>query len=575
MKKRGLIKVRVTGYRLLVTGVIGLIGLIGSIGKAYALPAKPGPVVVTEADGTEHTVYLHGDEFFHYMTAADGRWLEMQEGKLHQVQGLTDEEVAERREAERTRRIPKRVIAATQQAQPLNIAPRGLIILAAFSDREFRAANTLEAFRDMFDGENYSFNGATGSARKYFEDQSFGAYKPVFDVVGPVTVSNTQSYYGENDRSGSDKHPDELIIEACQIADTAFNVDFSIYDNNNDGFVDFVYVIYAGRGEADGGGSNTIWPHTSWIHQAYGKNVYVDGKRLDTYACSSELQSSAGYLTRDGIGAFCHEFGHALGLPDHYATNYSTVKQTGDWDLMCHGSYNNASNTPAGYTAYERFFVGWITPTILNTATTVDSMKPLNTSGEAYIITETGESNLVGNNPDPVLFYMLENRQKTGWDGYVPGRGLLITRVHYNYQKWVQNIVNNSATARGYEIIEADGKEPERYEEGWEGKQGDVFPYGDVNSFTPFEGYPITGIQQNEGGTIRFHFMGGNDYPSFVVKETAAEKYGADYNEVVAVYDIMGRLVTTDTQLNKLPQGIYIVAVSNGTKQKGVKLAIR
>ena len=553
----------------------GLLALWGVVNHTFARPAKPGPVVITEADGTERTVYLHGDEHFHFMTAEDGSWLEMQEGKLHKVQGLTDEEVTERHAAAVARRVPKRVIEATQAGIPLNIAPRGLIILVAFQDKEFRAANTLDAFRDMFDGDDYSFNGATGSARKYFEDQSFGAYKPVFDVVGPVTVSNNQAYYGENDRSGSDKHPEEMIIEACQIVDTAFNVDFSIYDNDGDGFVDFVYVIYAGRGEADGGGSNTIWPHTSWIHQAYGRNVYVDGKRLDTYACSSELQSSTGYITRDGIGAFCHEFSHVLGFSDHYATNYTSVKQTGEWDLMCSGSYNNSSNTPAGYTAYERFFVGWITPTLLNSAVTVDSMKPFQSSGEAYIITETGESNLVGNDPDPVLFFMLENRQKEGWDAYVPGAGLLITRIHYNYQKWVQNTVNNSATARGYEIIEADGKEPERYEVGWEGKQGDVFPYEDVNSYTPFDDYPISQIRQNDDGTIFFNFKGGNDFPSTVVKERAVELYGDDYTEIVGVYDFTGRLVTTETPLNTLPQGVYIVAVSNGKKQKGVKIVIR
>lgn len=554
---------------------MGIVGLFGFTSKAYALPAKPGPVVITEADGTERTVYLHGDEHFHYMTADDGRWLEMREGKLHEVQGLTEEEVAERHAAAVERRVPRRIIEASQAGIPLNIAPRGLVILAAFSDRDFRAANTLDAFKDMFDGDDYSFNGATGSARQYFEDQSFGAYKPVFDVVGPVTVSHNQSYYGENDRSGSDKHPDEMIIEACQIVDTAFNVDFSIYDNNHDGFVDFVYVIYAGRGEADGGGGNTIWPHTSWIYSSYGKTVYLDGKRLDTYACSPELQSGSGYLTRDGIGSFCHEFSHVLGLSDHYATNYSSVKQTGAWDLMCSGSYNNDSNTPAGYTAYERFFMGWITPTVLNSAVTIDSMKPFNSSGEAYIITETGESNLVGNDPDPVLFYMLENRQKRGWDGYVPGHGLLITRVHYSYQKWIQNTVNNSATARGYEIIEADGKEPERGTEGWEGKQGDVFPYGDVNSFTPFDDYPITQIKQSEDGLISFNFKGGNDFPSTVVKETALDLYGSDYTEIVGVYDVTGKLVTTETPLNTLPQGVYIVAVSNGKKQKGVKIVIR
>ena len=542
---------------------------------AMALPAKPGPVIVTEADGTERTVYLHGDEFFHYMTAEDGRWLEMHEGFLRETESMTEEQIVLRREQAREARIPRRVMEAMQASVPLNIAPRGLIILAQYSDVDFSPSNTLAAFQAMFDSENYSYNGATGSARRYFEDQSFGAYRPIFDIVGPITVSHNQRYYGENSRSGDDSHPDELIIEACQIADTAFNVDFSIYDNDHDGFIDFVYVIYAGRGEADGGPSYTIWPHTSWIYEGYGKTVRLDGKLLNTYACSSELQYAIGGTKRDGIGAFCHEFSHVLGHADHYATNNNSAKQTGAWDLMCSGSYNNNSNTPAGYTAFERFFMGWTTPVILNEPVTIDSMQPLVTSGECYLISETGEHNLIGNDPKPTTFYLLENRYRSSWDGYVPGNGLLITRVKFSYQKWVNNTVNNTASNRCYEIIEADGKEPTYGSEGWDGKQGDVYPTGKVDSYSPYENYPITNIKRTENGIVSFDFMGGDDFPSKVVKETAVELYGDEYTEIVAVYTVTGIKVQGEGKLNELLPGFYIVAVSNGKKQKGVKIYIR
>ena len=558
---------------------IAFIGLIVACATAaMAVPAKPGPTVITEADGTERTVYLHGDEFFHYMTLADGKWVEMQSGRLATVPALSEEEIATRHDQQQAAAAPLRAPAATTQAIPLNIAPRGLIILAQFTDLEFRAANTLEAFQEMYDSEDYSFNGATGSAKKYFEDQSFGQYSPEFEVVGPVTVSNSHSYYGANDHWGNDSRPNELIIEACRLADTEWDIDFTQYDNDNDGFIDFVYVIYAGRGEADGGPTTTIWPHTSYIYERFGQTIYLDGKKLNTYACSNELRTvTDGMIStaRCGIGTFCHEFSHVLGLMDHYSTNSSnTSKQTGDWDLMCSGSYNNGGNTPAAYTAYERFYMGWGTPVILNEAVTIDSMQPIATSGEMYLISEDGTSNLVGNDPNPTTFYMLENRYQIGWDCYVPGNGLIITKIQYNYQKWKSNSVNASASSPGYDIIEADGKTPTLYEQGGLGKIGDAFPYTKTNSFSPYEHYPITDIKRNEGGTIFFKFMGGNDVISVIAKERALELYGEDFTEIVGVYDAAGHLIHGATSLNDLSQGMYIIAVSNGKKTKGVKLCI-
>lgn len=543
---------------------------------AMARPAKSGPVIITEEDGTQQTVFLHGDEFFHYMTTDDGRWVEMQNGRLTEVPAMSDEDITARREMRRAALMPRRVTEAVNQAVPLNIAPRGLVILAQFSDVSFQKENTLAAFQAMFDGDSYSYRGATGSARKYFQDQSFGQYNPQFDIVGPVTVSQNQRYYGTNDRWGEDDKAHELIIEACQIADTAFDVDFSIYDNDNDGFVDFVYVIYAGQGEADGGPTYTIWPHTSYIYDSYRLTVRLDGKRLNTYACSNELQTSGFFSTyRDGIGAFCHEFSHVLGLPDHYATNNSTAKQTGDWDIMCSGSYNNSSNTPAGYTAYERFFLGWTKPTLLTEPVTIDSMKPLVTTGESYLITESGEHNMKGNDPNPTEFYMLENRKKESWDAYVPGEGLLITKISYSYSKWVGNTVNNTASARGYEIIEADGLEPVYPNSGYSGKQGDVFPYAEENSYSPYEDSPLTGIRLNDDGTIRFYFKGGSDGITPIAKEKAVELYGEDYTEIVGVYDASGYRVHDAGNLNDLPSGMYVVMLTNGKKMKGVKIYVK
>jgi M6 family metalloprotease-like protein len=310
---------------------------------------------------------------------------------------------------------------------------------------------------------SYTYRGKTynitskGSARQYFENASFGQYNPQLDVVGPVTVKNNMKYYGGNNSSGSDKYPETMIQEACQLVDDS--VDFSLYDNDEDGYVDFVYVIYAGYGEADGGGDNTIWPHAWYLYSAAGKRCEVDGKVVDLYACGNEMDNYTEHHT--GIGTFCHEFSHVLGLPDLYeTTGYGTHKTFGEWSILDYGPYNNEGNTPPMYSAYERFFMGWLTPELI-----VDSanivLEELNSSQHALLISETDQHNLIGNDPNPTKFYLLENRQQEGWDEYLPGHGLMLTYVQYNQKKWAENTVNNTEKSMGVDLIEADGKAPD------------------------------------------------------------------------------------------------------------------
>ena len=561
----------------LVFVVIALCALSLSL---MAIPARPdAKTILIQPDGSTITAHLHGDDFYHYYTSADGKLLERADDSFYRATEMPSAEEM----CARAARSPRRI---TQQQNSLtrNLAPRGLFILVNFSDLAFKT--DIAEIDSMINGLNYSRNysftygektysvKSSGSARQYFHDCSFGQYNPVFDVIGPVTLSKGYAYYGGNNpETNFDSHATDMIKEACKLVDN--EVDFTQYDNDNDGKVDFVYVMYAGYSEAEGAGEDYVWPHNYHLSYANVKCT-VDGVRVDNYACSNELKGSLWYgVSRDGIGSFCHEFSHVLGLPDHYATNNISVKQTGDWDIMCSGSYNNNSNTPAGYTAQERFFMGWCKPVVLNEPVTIDSMKPLVTSGEMYLISETGEHNLKGNDPSPTQFFMLENRKKVSWDAFVPGEGLLITKINYSYSKWISNTVNNTASARCYEIIEADGKEPSMLETGGDGKQGDVFPYEDVDSYLPYEDSPITAIRVNDDGTIHFNFKGGDDHVSELTKEKAAELYGEEYSEIVGVYDAAGRKVHDEGVLNDLPSGMYVVMVSNGKKMKGVKIYVK
>lgn len=519
---------------------------------AMAVPARRDPIEVRLADNSTVTLYPHGDEFFHYFTTEDGTWVQLNEAQqLDTIEALTDEEIMQKRVAD------KRFI--TQKETPLNIAPRGLVILVNFNDLEFQAENTRDAMDAMFNSSEYSYAGVWGSVRDYFSAQSFGKYQPQFDVVGPVTVSNGWAYYGKDTNSGDDVNVDEMVKEACDLADAA-GVDFSLYDNDNDGEVDFVYFYYAGYGQAETLVANQIWPHSSRVKGR--QNIELDGKVVDLYACSSELTTSGN--NRAGINTFCHEFSHVLGLPDLYYTGSANLshKTMGKWDIMDYGPYNNDGRTPPAYSSYERFFMGWMTPVILNSPKTV-VLNEINRSRNACIITSTGESNLVGNDPVPSEFYMLENRQLEGYDAYLPGHGMMLTKVKYSYTYWDNNTVNNVASDQRVDLIEANGKAP-NYSIG---KASDLFPNGGT-SYTPYEEYPITNVKEIEvdgSNIIVFDFMGGGDS-----LDLATENIFEQEERVVAIYNIMGQLQST-TDMTQLPQGYYIVCTNKRARKMFVR----
>ena len=528
---------------------IGLIVVLSvMVCSVWAVPARRGGMVITQPDGTEVTVYQHGDELFHWMTNEKGEWLKLDENGYYRVtQALSNEEIFVRRMAS-----PKR---AAMDAYPLNIAPRGLVILANFADVAF---TTEKAEMDnMLTGENYTrdysytYRGKTynvqsqGSARQYFEDASHGQYSPEFDVVGPVTVSKNMKYYGQNDSYGSDLYPQTMVSEACKLADTQFGVDFTRYDNNGDGYVDFVFVIYAGYGEADGGASTTIWPH-SWNLLAAGTQCKVDGKTVDLYACGNELDNYSKKHT--GIGTFCHEFSHVLGLPDLYVTNTATHSTMNEWDIMDYGPYNNEGNTPPTYSAYERFFMGWLQPRLIVDPENV-VLKDLQESNEALLISSTDQHNLIGNDPDPTTFYLVENRQQEGWDEHLPGHGMMLTKIQYSYSRWYQNTVNNSSSQMGVDLIEAKGNTSNS------GKTTDLFPAG-AKAYTKIADHAIEAITEVDG-VIKFKYKGGVEEPETAVENTVAKE------EVIAVYNILGQKQMT-TDIESLPHGTYVVVTSKG-----------
>ena len=477
--------------------------------SANALPAYKGKQWKTLPDGRRALCSLVGDERAHGWVADDdllmqddgnGRLRYMEEnGRQLTVADLPA--LRQQRQKSSSRRRSLSIDDDGRTTFPTVGKVKGLVLLVEFSDASFNEEHTQELYTQMMNGDAYDYKGATGSARSYFYDQSYGLFDLDIDVVGPVKLDKPLKYYGQNDASGQDLYTYQMIDEAALQADTLYDVDFSKYDNDGDGFVDFVFAIYCGYGEAYGASSNTIWPHQSTLN-TFGAGATIDGVRLNRYACTCELRGTSG-TTLDGIGPFCHEFGHVIGLPDLYQTNGGRNNFCGNIDIMDSGAYNNNSRTPPCYSAYERWCMKWLEFEDIDSAITKVELPPLAQTPKAYRLTSS----------DPNEFFVLENRPASGWDAPLDGEGMLITHVAYDHSRWESNTVNNISEKPLVCIMPADGERSVNC-------TGDLFPGTSNNtSFTDFTtpssllwngdklGKSVSAITVRDDQVVTFAFM--------------------------------------------------------------------
>lgn len=368
--------------------------------------------------------------------------------------------------------------SSNPQEEKLNNFPttgevHSLVILVQFADTKFSTvgSDAHQFFNSMLNEPGFTYsNGANGSARDFYVNSSNGKFQPQFDVIGPVTLPKKYSYYGANKGSSTDNPValEEFVREACTLADPL--VDFSQYDHNQDGFIDNIYFFYAGKGEADSGDGNAIWPHSAYYadiaKEAGGtqKSLKLDGIEVGNYTCSNEINGTIITPQPAGIGTFVHEFGHVLGLADHYDIYYGMATFTpGSFDTMDRASYNNNGNTPAAFSAYERACLGWLDLTVLkNGVDTLNVLPDLNDSNKAYMVP-------VGGTNDQEYFIM-ENRQQKGWDAFIPGHGMLLWHIDYDAKAWEKNELNITGTHQRVDIVEADNKLTDNT------RSGDPFP---------------------------------------------------------------------------------------------------
>ena len=612
-----------------------LFGLLFAAMTAGAVKMKPGINIIKQADGTTITVRAYGDEDLSYFLASDGTLL-YQEGTNFYIAGVkadgtlystgvlahepsmrTIKEISAikaqnakafynsmetQAKANKVRREPMTPDNSLLPSLGKHKIP---VILVEFSDVEFSVENPKATFDKYLNGKEL-FNKETdpemgqnyASVAKYFKDMSFGKFEPEFEVHGPVNLGKPLATYGAG--YSSEENMGLLLTDACTAVDD--EVDFTQYDSNDDGNIDLIYIIYAGFSQSIAGNStDCIHPKSGYLSLAKS----FDGMDVKRYGVNNELNGTPADQANgpiiNGIGLFCHEFSHCMGLPDLYPKSGSIaeacINQNMDyWSLMDAGEYTANGYRPTAYTAWERERLGWMEIGTLTGPSNVE-LKSLDEGGAAFRIyndkDETGHE-----------YYIVENVQNNGWNKNLFGNGLMVTHVDYLSSQFSLGgcKVNNTGGHPRMHVMAADGMFVPEYflgstiedsyitflkehnadlvakyggqvfsiEDYKAEAAGDLFPgTSNATSLTddsqPMKawtyngetmGKPITDITNDtEKGIVSFKFMGGGE-PVDGINEVTVNKTTDS-----RVYSISGTYMGND--INSLPKGIYI---RNGKK---------
>ena len=577
----------------------------------WAAKAESIPVQVRQADGSVITVILCGDEHINWYTTLDGVLLVQgtdnnyyigkveKSGNLIATQQLAHEALTRsqvernliaKQDKDKFFAYVNKIAEESENAYnnspltrgpivdtgyggvpyfPHTGSPKALVILAEFQDTTFTIQDTKKVFTNYlmneghFSDTRYGQNQNYKGVRGYFKDCSYGQFTPFFDVVGPIKLPRKHAIYG----AGNDRM-DLLLADACAAVDDL--VDFAKYDANNDGIVDLVYIIYAGHSANyhDNKVSN-IWPKSGTITIS---NKF-DGKSIRRYGVSNELngsdKTSKNNKKINGIGLFCHEFSHTLGLPDIYAYHTDAENQDDQgmefWDLMDGGTGVRGGRVPASYLAWEREVMGWMKIDELKDSCNIKNLKSIDNGGKAYKIVNPNDSN---------EYIVLQSIQKgpwyQGWRDGTYGKGLLAYRISYPSNKVnVFDFPNNVKGKPRVIPIPADGKilaadsAKGSITTYTQQLNGDLYPYNRIDYISGFKMFngsilekSIVNIKENDGGNPN------NNYVSFEFKNRLVPT-GIQSLSIIErsisdnrIYTLDGRYVGTDASI--LPHGIYI-----------------
>jgi len=569
--------------------------------SADAVKAYPYPVQITQPDGTKLTIIQKGDERVKWAETVDGYSIMRNSKKVFEYatldskndmvpSGVKAKDENERNSSDnlflgKTKKglrysksqvgMMKSISRMTQKSFPTTGSRKLVCILMSFTDVTF--SKTKSDFENLFNQVGYTTDGATGSVKDYYAENSYNQLDLTVTVAGPYNAAHNMAYYGANDSYGYDVKPDYLVTEAVNAANT--DVNYADFDNDGNGYVDGVYVIYAGYGEEVSGVSeNAIWAHAWQITP-----VNLDGKVVSSYSCSAELRGNSGSgITR--IGVICHEFGHVMGASDFYDTDYSDnggdFYGTGDWDMMANGSWNNDGATPAHHNPYTKIYVyQWATATTISSASAITLNNAEQNSNSFYRINTT----------TPGEYFLIENRQKTLFDASLPGHGLIIYHADSSYIKSHvnSNDINVGSHQGFYPVCASATTNPSSSVSSYGNISSSGCSYPGVSSKTSFTSYTtpwarswaggitykaITGISENTTAkTVSFNVaittgvnsnqneidVLGQNYPNPFDQSTTIDfKIEKPSNVTLTIYNNLGQVV--DVLVNEyLTAGSY------------------
>ncbi len=368
------------------------------------------------------------------------------------------------------------------------VTARFPVLVGKYSDAVNVQADAPEQLQsELFDGP---WAGIT--MRQFYLENSYNQFELSGTIYGWIQAASPESVYtGPQGTYGHDGYAANFVRELIDSVDA--DVNFADFDNDGDGFVETVIVVHSGPGQEYYGSNptqNHIWSHSSSLGY-YGDYYYTNDVnsnslpvKINRYIIQPAINSNGTLIS---IGVFCHEFGHALGLPDLYDTSYNS-EGIGEWGLMGGGSWNTPAS-PSHFTAWSKEILGWMTTVTVDEDISLQNIQPVENEPVAYKLWYEGAVSPYTSDYGARLnvgrqYFLVENRQRIGSDQYLHAPGILIWHI--------DNSVTTGNTVVSHKLVdleEADGLNHLDNNVN-SGDAGDPFPGSSLNQMFDYYSNP-------------------------------------------------------------------------------------